>query len=162
MIKKTLQLITIVSLVFFARLIPHPPNFSTIIALTFYVSIFFGKRSLIILLISFILTDFVLGFYKGIYFTWGSIILIGLLAEKFKKNFTSRIFGSFFSVFLFFIISNLGIFVLNTHGIENNIYQTFVNALPFLINSLVSTMMLSLFVELIICLKKNSSINISS
>lgn len=153
-LKNILQIITITSLVFFTRFVPHPPNFSAIIAMVFYISIFFEKKSIIILLISFIITDLVLGFYKGIYLTWFSIILIGLLAEKFKKNSTSRIFGSFLSVILFSLITNLGIFFLNTHGTENNLYQILIEALPFLVSSAVSTIILSLFIELILYLKK--------
>ena len=37
-----------------SRFIPHPPNFTSLIALSFYVPVIFGIRFLPILLISFI------------------------------------------------------------------------------------------------------------
>ena len=40
-----------------SRLIPHPPNFTTLIALSFYVPVIFGVKYLIIVLISFFITD---------------------------------------------------------------------------------------------------------
>lgn len=145
--------VIILLLVLFSRLIPHPPNFSPIIALAFYVTFFFGKRSFIILLMSFIMTDLVLGFYKGILFTWISIGLVSLLATQFYKNTSTRITGTFCSVILFFIITNTGVFYLDAHGENTSVFQNFTNALPFLSNSLVSTIGISLFIEYVYYLK---------
>ena len=41
-----------------SRFIPHPPNFTSLLALSFYVPALFGIRYLPALLISFIITDF--------------------------------------------------------------------------------------------------------
>ena len=43
-----------------SRFIPHPPNFTSLIALSFYVPAFFGIRYLPIVLLSFILKDLVI------------------------------------------------------------------------------------------------------
>ena len=40
-----------------SRLVPHPPNFTSLIALSFYVPAFFGVRYLIVVLTSFFITD---------------------------------------------------------------------------------------------------------
>ena len=78
----------------FTRFIPHPPNFTSLIALSFYVPAFFGMRYLPIVLISFAITDLIIGFHSVTLFTWGSVALIGLVSTNFVKNISTRILGS--------------------------------------------------------------------
>jgi len=47
-----------------SRFIPHPPNFTSLIALSFYVPAILGIRYLPALLISFVLTDLFIGFHE--------------------------------------------------------------------------------------------------
>ena len=68
-----------------SRFIPHPPNFTSLLALSFYVPAIFGLRYLPVLLISFAITDFVIGYHTLTFFTWGSVFVIGLIAQLFKK-----------------------------------------------------------------------------
>ena len=72
-----------------SRLVPHPPNFTSLIALSFYIPALLGIRYLPALLLSFAITDFFIGFHSTLIFTWGSIITIGLLSKYFTKRFTS-------------------------------------------------------------------------
>ena len=65
------------------RFIPHPPNFTSLLALSFYVPALLGVRYLPALLICFVLTDLVIGFHSVTFFTWGSVILIGLCSKFF-------------------------------------------------------------------------------
>ena len=78
-----------------SRFIPHPPNFTSLLALSFYVPALLGIRYLPVLVISFVITDLVIGFHGVTLFTWGSVILIGLGSKFFTKNILNRIFGSF-------------------------------------------------------------------
>ena len=41
-----------------SRFIPHPPNFTSLIALSFYIPALMGIRYLPALIISFVITDF--------------------------------------------------------------------------------------------------------
>ena len=43
------------------RLLPHPPNFTSLLALSFYVPALLGVRYLPALIISFLITDFFIG-----------------------------------------------------------------------------------------------------
>ena len=61
-----------------SRFIPHPPNFTSLLALSFYVPALLGARFIPALILSFVLTDLVLGFHGTTLFTWGSVFLIGL------------------------------------------------------------------------------------
>ena len=69
-----------------SRFIPHPPNFTSLLALSFYVPVIFGLRYLPALLISFAITDFIIGYHTGTFFTWSSVFLIGLISNFFAKN----------------------------------------------------------------------------
>ena len=66
-----------------SRFIPHPPNFTSLLALSFYVPALLGVKFLPAVLIGFIITDIFLGFHSVAMFTWGSVILIGLGSKFF-------------------------------------------------------------------------------
>ena len=68
-----------------SRFIPHPPNFTSLLALSFYVPVFLGIRYLPILILSFV-TDLIIGYHSGTHWTWGSILVIGLMSKYFNKN----------------------------------------------------------------------------
>ena len=70
-----------------SRFVPHPPNFTSLLALSFYVPVLLGIKFLPVLIISFVLTDFIIGFHGVTLFTWGSVILIGLGSKFFAKLF---------------------------------------------------------------------------
>ena len=62
-----------------SRFVPHPPNFTSLLALSFYVPALLGVKYLPVLVLSFLITDFFIGFHSVTLFTWGSVILIGLI-----------------------------------------------------------------------------------
>ena len=92
-----------------SRFVPHPPNFTSLLALSFYVPALLGKKYIPALVISFIITDLFLGIHQTIIFTWGSIILICLMSSVFKGKIYQRIVGSLGGVLIFFIITNFGV-----------------------------------------------------
>ena len=69
-----------------SRFIPHPPNFTSLLALSFYVPVLLGLRFIPALLIAFALTDFIIGYHSGTHWTWGSVLIIGLMSQYFNKN----------------------------------------------------------------------------
>ena len=85
-----------------SRFIPHPPNFTSLLALTFYVPALLGIRYIPALLISFILTDLVIGLHSATFFTWGSVLFIGLISKYFVLSMTKRMFGALLGVCIFF------------------------------------------------------------
>ena len=84
-----------------SRFVPHPPNFTSLLALSFYVPAFFGKKYIPALILSFALTDIFIGFHNTLFFTWGSVILIGYISSYFSHHTFKRIFGAITGVFLF-------------------------------------------------------------
>ena len=98
-----------------SRFIPHPPNFTALIALGFYIPAFFGLRFIPIVTICFAITDIFLGFHSIIIFTWGSILLIGLLFLTFNIREIKNIKKEIFSHFLIFLILCLFILIAKNH-----------------------------------------------
>ena len=76
--KKNLFPITLILILALARLIPHPPNFTPIVAAAIVSGYLFRNIYLSIstLIIAMLIADFFIGFYEGIFFVYGSLILI--------------------------------------------------------------------------------------
>ena len=138
-------------LILLYRLIPHPPNFTPVIAMALYLPIFFGLWSIPFLLLAFAITDYLIGFHSLLIWTWGSLALVGLFSQ-YVKNILSRLFATFLGAIIFFIISNFGVWYgggLYDHTIEGLI-KCYIMALPFFTNTLLSTIIFALLVEFII------------
>tara|TARA_B100000787_G_C16180603_1_gene291578 strand:+ start:162 stop:647 length:486 start_codon:yes stop_codon:yes gene_type:complete len=134
-----------------SRFIPHPPNFTSLIALSFYIPVLFGIRFLPILLISFILTDIVIGFHGITFFTWGSIILISLMSKFFVSNIINRISGALLGACLFYLITNFGVWSLGSYGYTlEGLIACYTLAIPFFGNTIVGTIIFSGIIECII------------
>jgi hypothetical protein len=137
-----------------SRFIPHPPNFTSLLALSFYIPALLGIRYIPVLLLSFIATDLIIGFHGVTLFTWGSVILIGLSSKFFISNMKSRISGALLGACLFFIVTNFGVWSLGSYGYNlNGFMSCYILALPFFAYSLISTFIFSGIIETIIKLK---------
>ena len=137
-----------------SRFVPHPPNFTSLLALSFYVPALLGIRYIPALIIAFIITDFFIGFHNVQVFTWGSIVLIGLLSKKFTKSILSRIIGSLFGACLFFLITNFGVWSLGSYGYSaNGLILCFTLAIPFFAYNIISTFIFSTLIEAVIKFK---------
>ena len=137
-----------------SRFIPHPPNFTSLIALSFYIPALLGLRYLPILILSFIITDLFIGFHGVTLFTWGSVVIIGLFSKYFIKSILSRVSGALIGAFVFFLITNFGVWSLESYGytIEGFIL-CYTLAIPFFAYSLISTFIFSGIIEGIYKLK---------
>ena len=128
----------------FSRAIPHPPNFTPILAVGIFSGFFFRNffLSSFIVLSSMFVGDLYLGFHGTMIFTYTALIvsvLIGALIKNFK--FKELFFTSLFSSFCFFIITNFGAW-LTLPMYEKNLaglLQSYVLAIPFFHNTLIST-----------------------
>ncbi len=149
---KNFILISFVSIII-TRLIPHPPNFTSTLATAFYLPALLGTKFLIVAVTAFIISDLIIGVHQLMIFTWGSLLLIGLISKYFKKNYF-RLLGIMSSCMIFFIVSNFGVWIFS--NIYSNDFQglllCYVAAIPFLQNSLIGSLFFSLFIELILTL----------
>ena len=131
-----------------SRFIPHPPNFTSLLALSFYVPALLGIRYLPALIVSFIVTDLFIGFHGVTLFTWGSVIFIGLGAKFFARTISTRISGSLLGAFLFFIITNFGVWTTGFYGFTyGGLISCYILAIPFFAYSFISTFLFSSIIE---------------
>jgi len=131
-----------------SRFIPHPPNFTSLLALSFYVPAILGIRYLPALVLSFFITDLVIGFHGTTLFTWGSVILIGLLSKFFISNTITRISGALIGASLFFVITNFGVWSLGFYGFTiEGLITCYTLAIPFFGNTIVGTIIFSSIIE---------------
>ena len=131
-----------------SRFIPHPPNFTSLVALSFYVPAFLGIKYLPIVIVSFLFTDAIIGFHSTVLYTWGSVIIIGFISKYFVKGIIKRVFGSLVGVLIFFIISNFGVWTIGNYGYSiNGLILCYAMALPFFGYNLVSTLIFSTIFE---------------
>jgi len=131
-----------------SRFIPHPPNFTSLLALSFYVPALLGARYLPALIISFAITDLFIGFHETALFTWGSVLFIGLLSKYFIKSITSRITGALVGACIFFLVTNFGVWSIGIYGYTiNGLLTCYTLAIPFFVYSLISTFIFSSVIE---------------
>ena len=145
-----------------SRFVPHPPNFTSLIALSFYVPAVFGLRFIPAVLLSFFITDLIIGFHNLTFFTWGSVIVIGLISKTFVKNIYTRIFGAMTGAVIFFMITNFGVWSLGSYGYSvKGILECYILAIPFFTNSIISTIFFSIIIEIFYKLKSTKLLKIS-
>ena len=144
-----------------SRFIPHPPNFTSLLALSFYVPALLGIRYLPALIIAFIFTDFFIGFHSLVLFTWGSVIIIGLISKYFAKTFSLRLTGALAGAIIFFIVTNFGVWTSGSYGYTlEGLFLCYTLALPFFAYSFVSTLIFSVIIETIYKFYHKNFVNI--
>ena len=131
-----------------SRFVPHPPNFTSLIALSFYVPALLGLRFLPAVVLSFVLTDIFIGYHNMLFFTWGSVIVIGFVSKYFVSSFLKRLGGALSGACLFFLITNFGVWITGYYGYSfDGLITSYVLALPFFGYTLVSTLIFSVLIE---------------
>ena len=153
--KKEIFPIGLILILALSRLIPHPPNFTPIIAVAIMSGYFFKniKLSFFVLLIAMLISDLFIGFYENIIFVYVALLLITFVFYKIanKINFKNLFIYSFGGSLIFFIISNFGVWALGSPGVLNlpyeenlvGLFNCYFLALPFLKNTLLSTIFFS-------------------
>ena len=133
-----------------SRFIPHPPNFTSLIALSFYVPVILGISYIPVLIISFAITDIVIGYHTGTFFTWGSVFLIGLISQFFAKTLIFRMSGALIGALIFYIITNFGVWVSGMYSLTlSGLVTCYTLAIPFFAYSIISTIIFSSLIEII-------------
>ena len=133
-----------------SRFIPHPPNFTSLIALSFYVPALFGRKYILAVVLSFAITDLIIGYHNGTFFSWGSVVAIGLMSVYFTNNFLLRISGALLGALIFFIVTNFGVWVSGMYGYSlAGFISCYILAIPFFAYSFISTLMFSSIIEIL-------------
>ena len=133
--KKEKILFSFVLIAALTRLIPHPPNFAPITAMSLFAGAYFTRKQLafIMPLLAMLISDLFLGFYTISVFVYLSFAVITWLGQQ-KTMVTPKLvlLGSV----LFFLISNFGVWLLYYPKTVDGLVTCFVLAIPFFVTSL--------------------------
>ena len=152
LLKKEIFPISLIVILVFARLIPHPPNFTPIIAVAIISGYFFKNinLSLLILLVAMLISDLFIGFYENVIFVYASLLLITFAFHKIsnKINFKNLFIYGFAGSLIFFLVSNFGVWALGSPGLNDIAYEKslsgliecYILAIPFFGNTFLSTL----------------------
>ncbi len=144
-----------------SRFIPHPPNFTSLLALSFYIPAVFGIRYIPVVVFALLFTDLVIGFHSTIIFTSGSIVLIGLISKYFNKSIIFRISGALIGAVIFFIVTNFGVWLGGSYGYDLlGFLNCYTLALPFFGYSVLSTLIFSVIIETVYKFYQKRFVNI--
>ena len=158
--------ISLILILSFSRLIPHPSNFTPILAVGVFSGFYFRNFLLaaLIVIFSMFLGDLYLGFHDTMFFTYISLaisVALGLLVKRLK--FTEILFSGLASSACFFAITNFGAWLTLAIYEKNfaGLLQSYVMAIPFFHNTLISTFLYLIVLKLIfdLAIKKTSNIS---
>ena len=148
---KNISIILVVLIAVISRFVPHPPNFTPIIAIGLFSGFYLKKNKQLALLLplsAMILSDIFLGFHLislFVYFSLAVITAVGFLIPN-KNKFLTLFPATLGSSLIFFIISNFGVFII---GYPNNLagfIACYTAAIPFFQNSLVADILFTVVI----------------
>jgi uncharacterized membrane protein len=138
--------VVVIALAALMRLLPHPPNVAPIAAMSLFGGMYVNKKyALIIPLLALFLSDFIIGFYKGMPFVYGSFLLIGLLGLWIRKQPSVKniIAITLISSLLFFVITNFGVWFTGTIYPKTvaGLFKCYTAAIPFFRNTIIGDLL---------------------
>ena len=132
-----------------ARLVPHAPNVTPVTAIALFGATCLSRRwSLILPLGILVISDLALGLHELIAFTWGSVLLIGLIGWWLRRRPSPgrTAMASVAGSTIFFLVTNVGVWWLGDGGTmyprtASGLLQCYAAALPFYRNGLIGDLL---------------------
>ena len=126
------------------RLIPHLPNFTPILAISLFSGAYINKKYAIWFpIVLYGLSELIIGANDLILFTGGAIFLITLLGMRLRgrTSLKNNLAYGLISPFLFFLISNFGVWVVGWYPPTlAGLIQCYIAAIPFLRISILASL----------------------
>ncbi len=144
------------------RLLPHPDNFTPVTALALFSGVILSPAlALSVPILVMMASDLVIGLHSLVLVTWGSffaVTLMGMAVRK-KPAVSGIFFGTLGGSVLFFIVTNLGVFLFQNMYPKNfsGLIECYVMAIPFFRNSLLGDLFFSAALFSLFALLKSAS-----
>jgi len=165
--KQKIKIFTLTAIIFaaaFTRIIPHMPNFSPMEAITLFAAAHFARRWQVFVIpfaamwLSSLFIDNVIYAANHPHFVWmypgfhwqylgyGLIALLGLGLFNRAVNFTRVAIGALGASFIFFLVSNFGVWVAGTLYAHNvaGLLACYIAAIPFYTGTILGSAFYSL------------------
>lgn len=139
----------LIGVIALTRLLPHPPNFSPVVALALFGGAAFAERKLAYLvpLAAMLLADLFIGFHQTMIFVYlgmGLVVAVGRWLGE-SRRLPSLVLGALAGSGVFFLLTNAGVWWLGAsypHSFEG-LLACYVAALPFFHNTVLATVLFS-------------------
>jgi len=133
--KKQIVIIAFMLLAVLFRLLPHLPNFTPITAIAMFGGLYFTNKTMAYLVPLFIMvmSDLFLGFHTISIFVYAAFILVSFIGTRTKKP---SVFTILLSSISFFIVTNLGVWLIGYPKTWTGLVECYTLAIPFFRNSL--------------------------
>ncbi len=142
--------VAIIVIAALSRLVPHPPNFTVIGSLALFGGACFegALAAYLVPLAAMLLSDAVLGFHSGMPVIYICFLLTTRLGRQMQGSRNIRLVAkmSFLSAFMFYVITNFGVWVDGSHlypHTAQGLATCYIAAIPFFGNTLAGTMIYS-------------------
>ena len=147
-----------------SRVIPHPPNFTPILAGIIFLP--FIKKditfSISVPLCAMLISDFFIGMHSSMIWTYLPIITLSLMSYYFHHASLTRVgVLAISSPLIFFFISNFGVWLSSSTYANNlnGLILCYINAIPFYASSALACILFSAaFYSITIFFKKNNTV----
>jgi hypothetical protein len=130
-----------------SRLIPHPPNMTSLTAVALFGGAYFSDRRLAFLvpLSALFFSDLILGFYhhmEVVYLSFALIVAIGLWLQK-RRTVLPIAGAALVSSVLFFVLTNFGVWAFDAFYPKTleGLIACYVAAIPFFRNTLIGDLL---------------------
>ena len=137
MVEKILWILGFACLLGLSRIIPHPPNFTPILAVAIFVPLIMKNKlvAIPVTLGAMLIGDLYWGFHSMMFWTYGAVILATQLKNR-------NVFGNaVFASIIFFLVTNFSVWLSGYYGLTlAGLWTCYVMAIPFFGNTLLGTL----------------------
>ena len=142
MLKNSFYIIFFICILALSRIIPHPPNFTPILASAIMAPILIKDRwlGIAIPIVAMFISDVIIGFYSYQFVIYSSILAIALVAPM-RKNYVSLGIMAVGGSVWFFITTNFAEWIIWDYYPKTieGLIACYTLAIPFFKNTLIST-----------------------
>ena len=144
MIKNSFFIIFFVFILALSRIIPHPPNFTPILASAIMAPLLIKDRwfGIAIPIFAMFISDIIIGFHNYQFVIYSTILTIGLVTPM-NKNYALLGFMVLASSVWFFVVTNFAVWILWDFYPKTleGLITCYESAIPFFKNTLISTLL---------------------
>ena len=143
-------LLSLICFLVASRVIPHPPNFTPVLAVAIFAPYF--ARELVVAvaipLVAMVLSDLIIGLHSSMIWVYGAVAASVVISHYLRQTGSHMVrIGSlaFGSCLIFFLVTNFGVWLGSDFYPQTaeGLMACYVAALPFFGNTLVSTVAFS-------------------
>ena len=157
MMKTLITFLFISGILALGRIIPHPPNFTPILATAIFTPYIIKDKwiAISIPLLAMFIADLVIGFHPYMLWVYGAIGLSTLISNwsmKFNKKYMQLAIMTVVSSILFFVITNFAVWTIWDYYPKtiDGLIICYIKAIPFFQNTLLGTIIYTAIIILTI------------